>query len=166
MSHWNRSPHWFVLFRAKPLPEPLNLNPVNSVFYHAHFSFHQTDAKWGLIGVGMFAYEERFSMYALEKGEWHCRMKCKIVTEITRVASIQYPKLTVLVSQSLWPSDAIWRHRYMSKLAQIMACCRQSKLAQIMACCLMAPSHYLNQCWLMISEVLWHSPDSNFTENT
>ena len=34
-----------------------------------------------------------------------------------------------------------------------------------MACCLKAPSHYLNQCWLMISEVLWHSPDSNFTEN-
>ena len=35
-----------------------------------------------------------------------------------------------------------------------------------MACCLTAPSHYLNQCWLMISEVLWHSPDSNFTEST
>ena len=35
-----------------------------------------------------------------------------------------------------------------------------------MAWCLAAPSHYLNQCWLMISEVLWHSPDSNFTENT
>ena len=25
-----------------------------------------------------------------------------------------------------------------------------------MACCLMAPSHYLNQCWLIISKVLWH----------
>ena len=33
-----------------------------------------------------------------------------------------------------------------------------------MACCLTAPSHYLNQCWLMISEVLWHSHDKNFTE--
>ena len=55
---------------------------------------------------------------------------------------------------SLWPSDAIWRHRSMSTLAQVMACC------------LTAPSHYLNQCWLMIREVLWHSPDSNFTENT
>ena len=28
-----------------------------------------------------------------------------------------------------------------------------STLAQVMACCLMAPSHYLNQCWLTISEV-------------
>ena len=27
-----------------------------------------------------------------------------------------------------------------------------------MACCLTAPSHYLNQCWLIISMVLWHSP--------
>ena len=31
-----------------------------------------------------------------------------------------------------------------------------STLAQVMACCLMAPSHYLNQCWLIISEVPWH----------
>ena len=27
-----------------------------------------------------------------------------------------------------------------------------------MACCLMAPSHYLNQCWFIISEDLCHSP--------
>ena len=54
---------------------------------------------------------------------------------------------------TLSPSHVIWRQGYMSTLAQVMACC------------LTAPSHYLNQCWLMISEVLWHSPDSNFTEN-
>ena len=47
---------------------------------------------------------------------------------------------------SLWPSDVIWWHRSVSTLAQVMACC------------LTAPSHYLNQCWLIISEVLWHSP--------
>ena len=33
---------------------------------------------------------------------------------------------------NLWPSDAIWRHK------------SGSTLAQVMACCLMAPSHYLN----------------------
>ena len=32
-----------------------------------------------------------------------------------------------------------------------------------MACCLTAPSHYLNQRWLRINMVLWHSPKSNFT---
>ena len=46
---------------------------------------------------------------------------------------------------SLWPGDAIWRHG------------ARSTLAQVMACCLMAPSHDLNQCWLIIGEVPWHS---------
>ena len=32
-----------------------------------------------------------------------------------------------------------------------------STLAQVMAWCLMAPSHYLNQCWLLISEVIFCS---------
>ena len=45
------------------------------------------------------------------------------------------------------PSDAIWRQR------------SGSKLAQVLACCLTAPSHYLNQCWLIMSNVLWHSSE-------
>ena len=44
---------------------------------------------------------------------------------------------------SLWPSDNIWRHG------------SGSTLGQVVACCLMAPSHYLNQCWPPISEILW-----------
>ena len=54
---------------------------------------------------------------------------------------------------TLWPSDAIWRHR------------SASLLDQIMACCLMGPSHYLNQCWLIINEVLWHSPEGTSLGN-
>ena len=42
---------------------------------------------------------------------------------------------------SLKPSDAIWRPR------------SGSTLAQVMACCLTTPSHYLNQCWLTIRKV-------------
>ena len=45
----------------------------------------------------------------------------------------------------LWPGDAIWRHG------------SRSTLALVMARCLTAPSHYLNQCWLIIREVPWHS---------
>ena len=48
---------------------------------------------------------------------------------------------------SLWPSDTIWRQR------------SGSTLAQVMACCLTTPSHYLNQCWLIVSKVLWHSSE-------
>ena len=42
---------------------------------------------------------------------------------------------------SLGPSDAIWRRK------------TGSTLAKVMARCLTAPSHYLNQCWLIISKV-------------
>ena len=55
---------------------------------------------------------------------------------------------------SLWSNDAIWRHRSVSTLAQVMACC------------LTAPSHYLNQCWLIISKIQLHSSDGNFIRDT
>ena len=53
---------------------------------------------------------------------------------------------------SLWPNNTIW---WVTKSG--------STLSQIMAFCLMAPIHYLDQCWILISEVLWHSPEGNFT---
>ena len=53
-----------------------------------------------------------------------------------------------------WLVAAIWQHT------------SRSPLAQVMACCLMAPNHYLSQCWVIIREVLWHSPEANFTGNT
>ena len=48
----------------------------------------------------------------------------------------------IKVSQAICFNDG-------STLAQVMA--------QVMAWCLTAPSQYLNQCWLIISEVQWHS---------
>ena len=48
---------------------------------------------------------------------------------------------------TLWPSDAIWRHG------------SGSTLAQVMAWCLTAPSHYLIQCWFVICRGLWHSSE-------
>ena len=53
----------------------------------------------------------------------------------------------------LWFNDAIWQHRAGSTLAWIMACCPA------------APCHCLNHCWSRVSGVLWHWPDSNFTES-
>ena len=58
--------------------------------------------------------------------------------------SPKWDTLSIMLINSLRPSDAIWRH----------SC--GSTLAQVMACCLTAPSHYLNQCWLIINEVQWH----------
>ena len=45
------------------------------------------------------------------------------------------------VINSLLPNDSIWHQKY------------RSTLAEVMTCCLMAPSRYMNQCWLLISEV-------------
>ena len=59
-------------------------------------------------------------------------------------------ELHVFFINSLRPSDTIWWHR------------SGSTLVQVMACCLTAPSHYLNQCWLIISKVLWHSSEGYF----
>ena len=52
------------------------------------------------------------------------------------------------VVNSLWTSDDIRRYKSGSTLTQVI---------------LAAPSHSLNQCWLFISEVLWYSPEGNFT---
>ena len=57
-----------------------------------------------------------------------------------------------------------WRHLPMSDDIFSSRGKNRSTLAQVMACCLMAPSHYLNQCWLTISKVLWHSSEGNYHE--
>ena len=52
---------------------------------------------------------------------------------------------------TLWPSDPIWWHT------------SDSILVQVMACYLTAPSHYLDQCWLLINKLHWHSLERTFT---
>ena len=54
--------------------------------------------------------------------------------------------------KSLWPNDATWWHK------------SGSTLAQAMACCLTAPNHYLNQCWLVISQLLCYYRTANSQE--
>ena len=44
-------------------------------------------------------------------------------------------------------------------------CMIWSTLTQMRTFCLTALGHNLNQCWLIISEVLWYSPEGNFTGN-
>ena len=53
------------------------------------------------------------------------------------------PHYKLDIFNSLWPNDAIWRQG------------SRSTLVHVMACCLMAASHYLNQCWLIITKVQW-----------
>ena len=64
-----------------------------------------------------------------------------------------YREISSLVQDCLTHSHAIWPHR------------SGSTLAQVMACCLRSPSQWLNQCWLSITGVLWHSSESSFTRS-
>ena len=73
---------------------------------------------------------------------------------------------------SLWPNDTIWRHRLVNTVFYVLLVwyyemlCQKwrnktvKSLTQVMACCLTAPSHYPNQCWLIISNVLRHLSDA------
>ena len=54
---------------------------------------------------------------------------------------------------SLWLIDAMRRHR------------SGPTLAHVMACYLRAPSHYLNQCWLIISTARWYLSEGSFTRD-
>ena len=58
-------------------------------------------------------------------------------------------RIYTLTLNSSGRSDAIWRHR------------SGSTLAQVMACCLTVSSHYLIQCWLIITKVQWCSSEGN-----
>ena len=71
---------------------------------------------------------------------------------LTKFGPVTY-KYWPLELNSLGANDAIWRQR------------SGSILTQVMACCLTAPSHYLNQCWLVISEVVCHSSKGKFTRD-
>ena len=54
---------------------------------------------------------------------------------------------------ALWLSGAIRRQWY------------GPTSAQMMACRLTAPSRHLNQCWLIIKDVLWHLSKSHFARS-
>ena len=56
--------------------------------------------------------------------------------------------------KTVLPSDALWRWRSESTLAQVMAC-RQT-----------APRHYLSECLLIINGVLSHTHGRSFTMTT
>ena len=72
------------------------------------------------------------------------KLQWKLFRKLTKSSAL------VLDINSLWPTDITWRHRSVSTLARVKACC------------LTAPSHYLNQCWPLFSEILAHSPERNF----
>ena len=82
-----------------------------------------------------------------------CNTMCMLWNCLFKITNVRYwyiIRTSPVSLNSLRPSDAIWRQWSWTTLAQVMACC------------LTAPSHYLNQCWLIIRGVLWHTSESSF----
>ena len=75
---------------------------------------------------------------------WYWTLSNKTVEKNESEYNNSFHKMLMTISSinTLWPSDLIWWHK------------SGWTLAEVMACCLTAPSHYLNQCWVIISEVL------------
>ena len=94
------------------------------------------------------------SPYGVTRPQWVNYWPSMTCDKLSTLLILKLEQQLYWLFNSLWPSDAIWEHR------------TGSTMAQVMACCLTAPSHYLNQCWLIISEVQWHSSEGNFTGDT
>ena len=99
-------------------------------------TYHQ----WGLLTFSWGQFHKRYLSHHWLKLAW------KLYLPQIKLKSPGANELT--------HCDAIWHHRICSALVHLLACC------------LMAPSHYLYQCWLIINEVLWYSPEGNITRNT
>ena len=107
-----------------------------------HLSFHA----W-CISMMFYHWNEFYSILN------HWQLSCLFSCLFGVIAKNVRPIMLVYMAGLLWgeslnslgPSDAIWHWISWSTLVQVMAWCHQ------------ATSHYLNQCWLIISKVLWHS---------
>ena len=132
------------MFKAWQRNNILNTNTLWGVIQYPLRYMYMGSSRWSLgsvaqqlticLSIIMFLYSKTLHKHTKRRVVW----VWNIVLEHTKY-------LVNLALNSLWPSDIIRRQRSVSTLAQVMACC------------LTAPSHYLNQCWLIISEVQWHS---------
>ena len=75
------------------------------------------------------------------------------LTNMRNILVSVYMSIKLMCNNNVYPRDAVWRHR------------PGSTFTQVMACCLTAPGYYLNQCWLIICQVMCHSHESNCTVN-
>ena len=123
---------------------------------------HYLNQCWHIVNGGKHMDKLRWIYFRYSNFSWTkespfenvvCKIMAAILFRLQRWNSITVVYFDNLVN-SLWPSDAIWRQG------------SGSTLAQVMVCCLAAPSHYLNQCWLIISKTQWHSYNENCTRDT
>ena len=139
------------LQRCQPL---LGRSRGPDVFISIHIHLHQFILQWEDL-VGEFKLGGFFLLLQLVVLDLHIHQRLRHLSWNTK-------------------SDTLLSHLSQNTKPELTHCglvtpygdINGSTLVQVMACCLTAPSHYLNQCWLIISEVQRQSPEGNFTRNT
>ena len=91
---------------------------------------------------------------------WTCRYKLNGM--LLKIRSFSFKKMHLKLSLAMWQTFC-WGFHMLTHCGLVIPYRSWSTLAQVTLCCLTAPSHYLNQSWLLIRKVLWHSSESNFT---
>ena len=115
-----------------------NLPPANSIGVEIHH--HNTSIEEvSLIFILWNYFMNNSCVEFFWQNVFMCVCKHDFLCFIDMEGGGKNNKLLSYTVNSLWPSDAIWWHR------------SGSTLVQEMAWCLTAPSHFLNQCWLLIS---------------
>ena len=90
---------------------------------------------------------------------WFCYQLIAKPGNKTAAVSWPDPSTQSLFNSFHWIYSLLFSHTILGHISG-------STSTLVMACCLTAPSHYLNQCWLSMDWVLWHSPESNFMVST
>ena len=132
----------------------LMLNLLQETWRHIHISI--ISLRWHRLLKSLLVEDkDLFILHGqYHGGQWPNDTRSQGISSLgVDLAIPQYSGFSTWRVNSFGPSNAIWWLRC------------GSTLAQVMACCLTAPSHYLNQCWFLISEVLWHSLESNFARS-
>ena len=132
--------HYYLNFLVRKLEFFRKTRPLTRLLMPQVFVLpgHQQPENWlFLYKLILVFHEEGFKQPTF----YQCR---EIIENANMILAME---LCLICINSLGPSDAIWCWRSWSTLVQVMACC------------LTAPSYYLNQCWLIISKVLWHSSE-------
>ena len=132
--HWSRPPQCFYFTDSSD-------SSATPVFYCVTLYWLRTNVErkaWYIALLAKSSIKLHFIMEQWLRCEWCMWGLLKLLEEKDDTKLLES-------FNSFWPSDTIWWKRY------------GATLSHVMACCLMAPSHYLNQCWLTISEVQWQS---------
>ena len=107
-----------------------------------------------LIKYLRYKFDHVFLMSSIASKETASIFKDTIFLHFKTILSNSDYEWEYIVFNSFQPSDVIWQHK------------SGSTLAQVMGSYLTAPSNYLNQYWLIIRKVQWHSFEGNFTPDT